>query len=73
MIAIRYFKKSFFFDLIAWIPFDLIVIYSSPSNYAESDLYLMRILKLLRISRLFELLDVEKFKGLLSTYYEVQL
>jgi len=33
----------------------------------------MRILKLLRISRLFELLDVEKFKGLLSAYYEVQL
>ena len=73
MIAIRYAKKSFFWDLIAWIPFDLIIISSNRSAYAETDLYLLRFLKLFRVSRLFELLDVEKFKGLLGTYYEAQL
>lgn len=34
---------------------------------------MFRVLKLLRIPRLFELLDVEKFKGILSMYYTAQL
>ena len=34
---------------------------------------MFRVLKLLRIPRLFELLDVEKFKGILSMYYIAQL
>ena len=64
-IAKRYAKKSFFFDLIAWIPFDLFV--------TMDEVHLLRIIKMLRISRLFELLDVEKFKGLLDNFYERQL
>lgn len=37
------------------------------------EVYLFRLLKLLRIPRLFELLDVEKFKGVINFYYQSKL
>lgn len=39
----------------------------------DFDPHLFRLLKLLRIPRLFELLDVERFKGILNLYYAIQL
>ena len=37
------------------------------------EVYLFRLLKLLRIPRLFELLDVEKFKVVINFYYQNKL
>ena len=47
-IAKRYMLKSFIFDLLAWVPFDLL----SDSDPESSDIRLLRLLKLLRIPRL---------------------
>ena len=41
--------------------------------FKREGVYLFRLLKLLRIPRLFELLDVEKFKQVLNLYYQVKL
>ena len=65
IIAIRYAKKSFIYDLLAWLPIDMF--------FRLEGVYLFRLLKLLRIPRLFELLDVEKFKGVLNLYYQGKL
>jgi hypothetical protein len=53
-IAKHYLKNNFIFDLLAWIPFE----YIFPSSKAR----LWRILKILRMPKLAELLDVEKIK-----------
>lgn len=66
-IAIRYARKSFVYDLLAWIPIDWLFDLDDP---AQDDPHLFRLLKLLRIPRLFELLDVDKFKMVLSMYYD---
>lgn len=65
IIAKRYARKSFVYDLFAWLPIDMF--------FKREGVYLFRLLKLLRIPRLFELLDVEKFKQVLNLYYQVKL
>lgn len=55
-IAINYLKGSFIFDLLAVIPFEIIF------NRYVSKPRLWRLMKLLRMPRLSQLLDVEKFK-----------
>ena len=35
IIALRYAKKSFFYDLIAWIPIDLFIISADNKNGRE--------------------------------------
>lgn len=63
MIAINYLKRSFIFDLLAVIPFESIFL-----NYLETP-RLWRLMKLLRMPRLSQLLDVEKFKNIVNAYY----
>lgn len=64
-IAINYIKKSFVFDLIAWIPFESLANLSSKNMNNQ----LLRCLKILRLRRLIDLMNVEKFKGLLYKYH----
>ena len=52
VIAKHYMRRSFIFDLLAWIPFEFI--------FGKYRLY--RLFKLLRLPRLAELLNVEKVK-----------
>jgi len=60
-IAHHYAKKSFLFDFIAWFPIESCVkLISGNQNIQKERLF--RMLKLLRIPRLFQLLNVEKFK-----------
>ena len=53
-IAVRYFKRTFFSDLIAWVPYDYLFFYEQMHT---SDLKLLRLTKLLRIPRMMQLLD----------------
>jgi hypothetical protein len=53
-IAKHYLKNNFIFDILAWIPFE----YIFPSKKER----LWRILKILRMPKLADLLDVEKIK-----------
>ena len=64
-IAIHYLKGSCLFDLIAIIPFDQFVV--GPKQR------LLRLLKLLRVPRLFELLNVERIKHMITDYYNKRL
>ena len=64
-IAIHYFKGSCIFDLIAIIPFDMFVPSETPR--------LFRVLKLLRVPRLFALLNVERIKAQVSSYFNKRL
>lgn len=64
LIALHYLKKSFFFDFIAIIPFDLMF------KRTENDKYhIFRLIKLLRIPRLVALINVEKWKSHMKSYY----
>lgn len=72
VVAMRYAKKSFVFDLVAWLPVDEFFTFGKHHGN-DSNAHLFRILKLLRIPRLFELLDVEKFKGITNMFYQAQL
>ena len=66
LIAKHYAKGSFFFDLLANIPFELIISRGGKNTSSDrSRLY--RLLKLFRVPRLFELLNVDRIK---STIYE---
>ena len=59
-IAKHYFMKSFFFDFFAWVPIAMLLnLFGRPVGEKER---LFRFLKLLRIPRLAELLDKNKFK-----------
>lgn len=64
-IAKHYLKHNFIFDLVAWIPFE----YLFPSSKAR----LWRILKILRMPKLADLLDVEKIKQIVSKYFEKKI
>ena len=74
-IAMHYMKRSFIFDLLAWLPLEFIFVDSLISKAADEDdpTRLTRLLKLLRLPRLAQLLDVEKFKQLVKEYYNKQL
>mgnify|MGYP000968411450 CR=1 FL=1 len=64
LIALHYVKKSFFFDFIAIIPFDFIINHDADQNFE-----LFRVIKLLRIPRLIDLLEVEKWKSRVKNFY----
>ena len=66
-IAGHYMKRGFIFDFIAWIPIQLLL----PQESQNLDMF--RILKLLRLPRLAELIDVEKFKQIVNEYFDKQL
>ena len=75
-IAIHYVKRSFIFDLLAWLPLEFFFEASRLiSKAADEDdpKRLTRLLKLLRLPRLAQLLDVEKFKQLVKEFYNKQL
>ena len=60
-IAKHYLRSSCVFDLLAIIPFELI--FNDPTVSDQKDTSRMyRLVKLLRVPRLFELLNVDRFK-----------
>jgi hypothetical protein len=50
--------------MLAWIPLELLTHEAHLANHEK-----FRILKLLRIPRLIDLLNIEKFKGILLKYH----
>lgn len=60
--------NGFIFDFIAWVPIDLILIRNE-----TAPIHLFRILKMLRIPKLVEILDVEKFKQILFAFFNEKL
>ena len=72
-IALHYLKRSFIFDLLAWIPFQDMILYTSEASDVNSKARLFRLLKLLRLPRLAQLLDVEQFKQIVHDHYNQQL
>lgn len=70
MIAKHYAKGSFIFDLLANIPFELLFTGRKSQVNAGSDKSrLYRLLKLFRVPRLFELLNVDRIKSTITEYY----
>lgn len=70
-IAKHYMKGSAVFDLLANIPFELFFTLGKEAPKA-SDLQqgrMYKMFKLLRIPRLFELLDVDRIKQYINAYY----
>ena len=61
-IAKNYAKRSFIFDLLAWIPFDRFMQYTSTRRLYRCLNYVYRLFKLLRLPRLKQLIKVENFK-----------
>jgi hypothetical protein len=70
-IATHYFRKSFIFDLIAWVPISLML--NETAVFYPFYNRIGRLLKLFRLPRLSQLLDVEKCKSLLNEYYGKRL
>ena len=64
-ISINYLKGNFLFDLIAIIPFD--------SFTSGPKIRLYRLLKMLRVPRMIQLLDVDRVKALINNYYQKRL
>jgi hypothetical protein len=64
-IALRYAKRSFLFDFVAFFP--VVYIFDFP------NIRIARLLKLLRIPRLSQLLDVESFKTLVADHHNRNL
>lgn len=58
-------RGNFLFDLVAIIPFDLFT--------RGSKIRLYRLLKMLRVPRMIELLDVDRVKAILNNYYNKRL
>ena len=69
IIAKHYLSGSFFFDLVAWVPVDLILRLQNKNN-EEAISPLWRLFKLLRMPRLAQLLDVDKCKNIVNSYYD---
>ena len=65
LISKRYLRGNFTFDLLAWIPFD-IILSSNPHR-------LYRLLKLLRIPRLAQLINVEQAKLIVNDVFQKRL
>lgn len=71
----HYLKSSCIYDLLAIIPFDTFF-KNSGSKFVEGKfirneelLRKFRLIKLLRVPRLFELLNVDRFKKFIKEYY----
>ena len=65
VIAIHYLKGSFIFDAIAIIPFDMFL--------TGSKIRLYRLLKMLRVPRMVELIDVDRVKGIVNNFVNKRL
>ncbi|CDW76967.1 cation channel family protein [Stylonychia lemnae] len=65
-IAIRYLKRSFIFDMLSVIPFRYFI------KDAETR-QLCSLFKILRLPKLFLLLDSRNFKHIIKTYYDNKL
>ena len=74
-IAIHYVKGSCFFDLLAIIPFASLLVdgNTSTTDPKKDNARLFRLIKLLRVPRLFELLNVDRFKKYIKDYYNNRL
>ena len=74
-IAIHYLKGSCFFDLLAIIPFSTFFVdkNSIKGDPKNNKARLFRLIKLLRVPRLFELLNVDRFKKYIKDYYNNKL
>ena len=71
-IAKHYMKGSCLFDLLAILPFELLFI-SKLSVTMDEDARLFSLLKLLRVPRLFALLNVDRIKQSINNYYNHRL
>lgn len=72
LIAKHYLKGSCLFDFLAIVPFSqLIQVIQQLEN--ENKLRLFHLFKLLRVPRLFGLLNVERFRQSLTSYYNSKL
>jgi hypothetical protein len=69
LIAKHYAKGSFIFDLLANIPFELIITRGGKKSATGDKSRLYRLLKLFRVPRLFELLNVDRIKSTITDYY----
>ena len=78
-ISMHYLKSSCFFDLLAMIPFTTIFKLSHDPSQTILGLHAghtsrkFRLIKLLRVPRLFELLNVDRFKKFIKEYYNHKL
>jgi hypothetical protein len=73
-IIMHYLKGNFIFDFLAWIPIDFLLFETGLIDVADyPNLHLIRVLKMLRIPRLTQLLDVENFKQLIYRHYDAKL
>lgn len=68
LIAKHYAKGSFIFDLLANIPFELMLTAGKAGEINDKS-RLYRLLKLFRVPRLFELLNVDRIKSTITDYY----
>ncbi len=66
MLAIRYIKGSFFFDFLAFIPFNMLIVDKEAKQLSQ-------LFKLLRLPRMFNLLKVRTFKTIIDSYYQKRL
>lgn len=62
-ISLRYLLGKFIYDLIAWLPFNLMI------ELVAGRKRLLRLLKMLRLPRLAQLLNVERVKKLVNEHY----
>ena len=62
-ISLRYLLGKFKYDLLAWLPFNLMI------ELVAGRKRLFRVLKMLRLPRLAQLLNVERVKKLVNEHY----
>ena len=72
-IAVNYAKGSFFFDLLAILPFHIFLRGTMSSEMYKEKSRLFKLFKLLRVPRLIELLNVDRVKKSVKVYYQKQL
>lgn len=61
----HYLKGSCIYDLLACIPFEFII----SNRDGNKDARLLKLFKMLRVPRLVELLNVERVKKIINSYY----
>lgn len=66
-IAIHYIRRRFILDLLAVIPWDTAILKDPETKQ------LMRLFKLLRLPKLFLILDSRNFNAVVKAYYENRL